>query len=101
MDARYQWLSICEKGAHHLVTAHCNAEGEPVHWYINIVESWGVDPDGFPYFDDLYLDVIALPNGQVETIDANELKAALAFGVINRVQADLAWAEARAVAAAI
>lgn len=101
MDAGYKWLSVCEKGTRYIITAHCDAEGEPVHWYIDIVESWGVDPNGFPYFDDLYLDVIALPNGQVEIIDADELEAALAFGVISQAQHDLAWAEAKAVAAAI
>ena len=77
MDVGYLWLAICEEGAHHVTTAHCNAGGEPVHWYTDIVDSWQVGAGGFPCFDDLYLDVIALPNGQVEIIDGDELEAAL------------------------
>lgn len=101
MDTGYKWLFICQAGARHITTAHCDAEGEPVHWYIDVIASWGIDSSGFPYFDDLYLDVVALPNGQVEVVDQDELETALAFGVINRAQVDLAWAEAKAVAAAI
>ncbi len=101
MDAGYQWLFICQMDARHIATAHCTAEGEPVHWYIDVTASWGIDSSGFPYFDDLYLDVIALPNGQAEVIDQDELEAALAFGVINRAQYSFAWREAKAVAAAI
>lgn len=52
-------------------------------------------------FDDLYLDVIALPNGQVEIIDGDELETALAAHVITRAQYELAWREAEAVAAAV
>lgn len=101
MDVGYQWLAICERGAHHITTAHCNAEGGPVHWYIDIVASWHLDANAFPCFYDLYLDVIALPNGQVEIIDGDELEAALAAHVVNRAQYELAWREAEAVAAAI
>lgn len=101
MDAGYQWLAICEEHAHHVTTAHCNADGEPVHWYIDIIESWQVDKNGFPYFDDLYLDVITLPNGQVEIIDRDELEAALEARVISRAQYDLAWRVAETVVASI
>jgi predicted RNA-binding protein associated with RNAse of E/G family len=101
MDVGYQWLSICEKGARHIVTAHCNAEGKPVHWYTDIIDSWGVGEDGFPYFDNLYLDVIALPGGQVEIIDGDELEAALEARIISRTQYELVWREAEAVTAAI
>ena len=83
MDVGYGWLTICEEGAHHITTAHCNADGEPVHWYTDIVDSWGFDANGFPCFDDLCLDVIALPDRQVEIIDGDELKAASKTHVIN------------------
>ena len=83
MDVGYLWLTIYEEGAHHITTAHCNANGEPVHWYTDIVASWGFDANGFPCFDDLCLDVIALPDRQVEIIDGDELKAASKTHVIN------------------
>lgn len=101
MDVGYQWLFICEEGAHHIAVAHCNTEGEPVHWYIDVIEAWHVDENGFPYFDDLFLDVVALPNGQVEIIDRDELEAALEARAISRAQYELAWREPEAVTAAI
>jgi len=101
MDVGYQWLSICTKGAQHIVTAHCDAEGEPVHLYIDVVVSWGFDANGFPYFDDLYLDVIALPGGWFEVIDGDELEAALKARVISRAQYEGAWREAESVSTAL
>lgn len=101
MDVGYQWLTICEVGARHIVTAHCNAEGEPVHLYIDVIASWHVGEDGFPCFDDLYLDVITLPDGRFEVIDGDELEAALKARVISRAQYEGAWREAERVAATL
>jgi predicted RNA-binding protein associated with RNAse of E/G family len=101
LDDGYEWLFILPNAARHVVTAHCNAQGRPVHWYIDVVERWTPVPDGFPVYDDLFLDVTATPSGRVEILDQDELAAALATRVITRDQYDAAWQEAHRIEAAI
>lgn len=101
MDTGYRWLTLLEPGARHITTVHCDAAGKPVQYYVDIIESWHMGTDGFPLYGDLYLDVIALPDGRAEMIDGEELEEALANGAVSQAQYDLAWAEARAVLGAI
>ena len=44
----------------------------------------GMGPDGIPWYGDLYLDVIALPDGRSEIIDGDELEQALVVGAVNQ-----------------
>jgi predicted RNA-binding protein associated with RNAse of E/G family len=97
----YEWLFLLPHAARHVVTAHCDAQGRPVHWYIDVVERWTLGSDGFPVYDDLFLDVTATPSGRVEILDHDELEEALKTGVITRAQYDTAWKEARRIKAAI
>lgn len=101
MDTGYRWLTLLEPGARHITTVHCDAAGRPVQLYVDIIEAWELGPDGFPRYGDLYLDVIALPDGVAEIIDGEELELALSNGRVTQEQYALAWAEARTVYAAI
>ena len=38
----------------------------------------GIDADGIPYFDDLYLDLVVYPGGTIIVDDMDELEEALA-----------------------
>ena len=77
-DAGYLWLTHYPPGARHVVTTQFDAQRRPVQWYVDVVNAFGVGDDGRPWFDDLYLDVIASPAGQVELLDldADELEDA-------------------------
>lgn len=50
----------------------------------------GTDKDGIPWFDDLYLDLVVYPNGEILEDDMNELEEALAQRDITQEQFDLA-----------
>ena len=50
-----------------------------------------------PWWDDLYLDIVVLPDGYLELQDAEELQEALQVGSINRSQFDLAHREAERI----
>ena len=101
LDDGYEWLFICRDGARHVVTAHCDERGRPVHWYIDVVERWAVGAEGFPVYEDLFLDVVATPSGGAELRDVDELEEALIRGGVTPEQYAAAHGEAVRVLAAV
>jgi hypothetical protein len=53
-------------------------EGDLKQYYFDIVKSVGVNDDGIPFFDDLYIDidVVVLPDGELYILDEDELDEA-------------------------
>lgn len=72
-------------------------KGSIVQWYIDICKQQGVTEEGIPWFDDLYLDVIAFPTGEVWLKDADELEEALQTGDITQSEYEFAWREAKRI----
>lgn len=93
-DAGYVWLQHFPAGSHYTLTTMFNDAGEIVQHYIDIVKEHGLTSEGIPWFDDLYLDVVQLPTGELEIIDGDELDEALQLQVITSADHDLAWKEA-------
>jgi predicted RNA-binding protein associated with RNAse of E/G family len=79
---------------HHSVTTMFDAKGRIIQWYIDICYMNGFDEENVPWMDDLYLDIVVLPTGEVILKDADELEEALRSGTINKSQYDLAKREA-------
>ncbi|MBB6097266.1 hypothetical protein HNR42_000680 [Deinobacterium chartae] len=100
-DAGYRWVQFFPEGARHALTTMWTPRFEVAQWYVDVTDGWGVDPGGVPWHDDLYLDVIATPQGCLEVIDADDLEAALQAGAVTPGQYRAAWQEARAVEAAL
>ena len=84
-------------------------KGQFQQLYVDVGETTGID-DGLPWIDDLYLDVVGVvelaPDGrwevmETEVLDEDELDEALNENRITPQQHALAWAEARAVLAAL
>lgn len=96
-DAGYEWLQHFPKGAHYIMTSMYNNQGQVVQWYIDICKVQGVTDRGVPWFDDLYLDVVILPSGELYLLDEEELDDALQRGLITREDYDLAWSEANRI----
>lgn len=96
-DGGYEWLQQFQKGAHYVMTSMYNNLGEIVQYYIDICKVQGVTDRGVPWFDDLYLDVVILPDGKLYLLDAEELEDALKRGLITQEDFDMAWREANAV----
>jgi len=93
-DSGYCWLQHFPAGSRHTVTTMIDSNGAVVQWYIDICASHGVDADGIPWFEDLYLDIVVLPSREAILQDADELNAALVEGKISETQYELAWEEA-------
>ena len=52
-----------------------NEKNEVIEWYFDISRRIGIE-NGIPYEDDLYLDVVVKPNGEIFLLDEDELKEA-------------------------
>ena len=89
-----RWLELLPEDDDYCVTAMLSPDGDVLLWYIDMIAGQGVDPDGVPWFDDLYLDLIVWPDGEVTVDDRDELDAALAAGEITPDQHALALATA-------
>ncbi len=96
-DTGYVWLTHIPHGEHFALITMFDAQGAVVQWYADIIGGQGVDERGIPWYDDLYLDVVATPGGQVEIIDAADLDEALADGRITADEHALAWRAAHRV----
>ncbi len=92
-DAGYSWLQIFPEGTNYTHTTMFNPKGQPVQEYIDIVAEHGVDDDGIPWYDDLYLDITWIPEGSPLLLDQEELEAAHAIGAITQEHYDLARGE--------
>ena len=55
-----------------------------------MIAEQGMDVDGIPYFDDLYLDLVVYPDGTVKVDDMDELVEALSRKDITQEQFNLA-----------
>lgn len=96
VDNGYSWLQHFPENEHFSMTTVFNGNGEIVQWYIDICLRNG-NENGRPWMDDLYLDIVLLPNGEILQKDADELEAALSAGVISEELYQLAWKEANRI----
>lgn len=89
-DKGLKCLAILPKNDFYCITALMNAKEEILLWYIDMIANQGVDSDGVPYFDDLYLDLVVYPDGTIIEDDRNELEEALTVKDISEEQYKLA-----------
>lgn len=89
-DNGVRWLSILPQDDYYCITAMMNEQEEILLWYIDMIASQGIDSDGVPYFDDLYLDLVVYPNGTILVDDMDELEDALSKNDITQEQFELA-----------
>ncbi|MGM8215330.1 DUF402 domain-containing protein [Bacillaceae bacterium W0354] len=96
VDDSYSWLQQFPIGKNHSVTTMFDAKGEVVQWYIDICYEIGTK-NNIPWMDDLFLDIVVLPTGEIMLLDEDELEEALSKGVIEKSLYDLAWKEAKEI----
>ncbi|MCM3617674.1 DUF402 domain-containing protein [Sutcliffiella horikoshii] len=89
----YMWLQQFPLDKKHAVTTMFDANGNIVQWYIDICLENGIDEDT-PWMDDLFLDIVLLPTGEVIQKDHDELEEALDNGIIDNSLFSIAWDEA-------
>ena len=96
VDDGYSWLQHFPQNERFSLTTVFDEAGNIVQWYIDICLANG-NENGRPWMDDLYLDIILLPNGDIIRKDAEELEAALLEGVITEELYRVAWEEANRI----
>ncbi|WP_272976512.1 DUF402 domain-containing protein [Deinococcus geothermalis] len=111
LDDGYRWVRVHPTGTGQgalgdALTVQLNAAGQPQQLYVDIHAGEGVGEGGFPWTDDLYLDVIAdwqagWRAGETHVIDGEELAEAVRAGRVTPELAQAAWAHARQVEEAL
>ena len=86
----YQWISYLPADDNYCITAMMDSKARILLWYVDMIAGQGIDKDGIPYFDDLYLDLIVYPDGNIVEDDRDELEYALKLGDITKTQFELA-----------
>ncbi len=87
-DENYLWLQHFPARERFVVTTMFDDKGHVVQWYIDICRKQGTTDQGVPWFDDLYLDIVVLPSGEVMLLDEDELEDAVKSGEITRNEAE-------------
>lgn len=82
-DEGYLWMQHFPKGEHFVITTMFDKQGKVVQWYIDVCKTQGLTEQQVPWFDDLYLDVVVLPSGEVFLMDEDELEEAFKSGDIS------------------
>jgi predicted RNA-binding protein associated with RNAse of E/G family len=95
VDDGYTWLQCLPAYGNYSLTTMYNKNKEIVQWYFDITKQNGIDENGMPFFDDLYLDVVVLPSSEILLLDEDELQDALNNSEITRDDYDLAYKEAK------
>lgn len=82
----YLWLMHFPTSGNYAVTTTIDNKGNIVQWYIDIIRSTGLTEAGIPYIEDLYLDIVYLPDGNMYVLDHDELEDAYANEVITETE---------------
>lgn len=90
----YKWLEFYDYSKKHRLTAMYNENNEIIEWYFDIARKIGKD-NGMPYEDDLYLDVVVTPTGDIILLDEDELEKAFDRFEVNKSDYDMAYNEAK------
>ncbi|MDQ1234527.1 putative RNA-binding protein associated with RNAse of E/G family [Paenibacillus sp. SORGH_AS306] len=88
--AGYSWMQYYPEHANYVVTAMFDDKREIIEWYIDICKTQGLTDQGVPWFDDLYLDIVVMKDGQVFLLDEDELDDALRKQIITDQDYELA-----------
>ncbi|WP_442600754.1 DUF402 domain-containing protein [Paenibacillus sp. KN14-4R] len=91
VDEGYLWVMHFPDGMNYTITTTIDKQGRIVQWYFDVVQSQGINEDGIPYIDDLYLDLVYLPDGRIFILDEDELEEALSKGLIKQSEYESAY----------
>lgn len=100
VDDGYMWLQHFPNEKNYTVTTMFDANGEVIQWYIDICNEIGTE-NNVPWWDDLFLDIIVLPTGEIIQQDEDELEEALINGWVDQSVYNLARTQATEITASI
>jgi len=93
MDNEYKWLEFYDYNSKIKLTAIYDENSRIIEWYFDIARRIGKE-NNVPYEDDLYLDVVVTPRGEVFLLDEDDLKVAYNRFEVNKEDYDMAYKEA-------
>ena len=86
----YEWIEVYPDGERYAITIMYDNNKDIIEWYFDISKKIGIE-NGIPYEDDLYLDLVIMPNGEKIVIDEDELLNAKENGDITQEDVKLAY----------
>ena len=95
VEVGYCWLQIAPRDRFFWLTAMFDEKGDLLQLYFDITAGNHFDEPDNPEFEDMYLDIVMLPDGQLQILDEDELDAALNAGEVGRAEYDAARAHCR------
>ena len=90
-DNDFEWIEVYPTNENYAITIMYDNKGNLIEWYFDISKKIGIE-NGIPYEDDLYLDLVIMPNGERIVIDEEELLNAKENGDITQEDVKLAYA---------
>ena len=90
LDDDYIWMEIYPKDKNYCITVMCDENNKIKEWYFDICKCNGIE-ENVPYEDDLFLDVVIVPDGRVHILDEDELKDAYNNNQITNDEFELAY----------
>lgn len=88
-DNNYEWFELYPDNGNYALTIMFDDKDNLIEWYFDIAKEIGLE-NNIPYEDDLYLDMVVLPNGMRLVLDEEELLTAFRNGDIKREDVELA-----------
>lgn len=87
----YKIMTYFPREEEYCMTVMFDSDWNLIQWYFDIERSKCKYDSEIPYSEDLYLDVVVLPNGTFYTLDENELEDALICNLISKDEYDMAY----------
>lgn len=84
-DNGYYWIQLAPKNEHWWLTAMLDSDKNILQYYFDITLENRICGSASKFYD-LFLDVVALPDGNFELLDKEELDEALKLHLINHEQ---------------
>jgi len=98
IDSGYKWLQFFPKDDKTWALSIALTDKNKVReWYFDVTKDNGLTEEGIPYIDDLYLDVVITPDGEIELLDEDELQEALDTNDITKEDFDMAYKVAKKI----
>ena len=95
-DDNYKWLQFYQYNKRVCLTTIYDNNNNIVEWYFDIAKEIGKE-NGMPYQDDMYLDVVLKPNGEVVLLDEDEFEEAFERKEFTKEEYDKAYKTAYAL----
>lgn len=92
LDNNYKWLEVYPDNNKNIALSVAMDEKDQIlEWYFDIAKDSLLTEEGVPYIEDLYLDVILYPSGEIQILDKDELQEALDNNIITKEDYALAY----------